>query len=171
MKIYYQGEPWAYSNVASEAIKNKLDIEINKINWVTDFPSVWEKIEENNIWVLPVENSYAWSIHENLYNFLRYDFEIIWEYDLEVNHCLLSNEDGIENIKTAYSHPQALSQTHDFLKKSESKVSSMLYFLKHTPWKPRQKSRMWAICALAWIHILTTAFILRQVCNTYRAFL
>jgi prephenate dehydratase len=42
-----------------------------------DFKTVRENINENNIAILPVENSYAGNIHENLYNFLRYDFKII----------------------------------------------------------------------------------------------
>jgi prephenate dehydratase len=67
---------------------------------------------------LPVENGYAGSIHENLHYFLRYDYKIIGEYDLKVNHCILSLENDISKIKEAYSHPQALSQVHNFLQKN-----------------------------------------------------
>jgi prephenate dehydratase len=49
---------------------------------------------------------------------LRYDYKIIGEYDLEVNHCLLSLENDISNVKEVYSHPQALSQVHNFLKQN-----------------------------------------------------
>jgi len=116
MKILFQWEPWAYSHLCSIEIEKLLDKKIDKIIWKPDFLSVWEEIENWNIWVLPVENGYAWSIHENLSYFLRYDYKIIWEYDFEVMHCLLSLEKDIKNVKQAYSHPQALSQVHDFLK-------------------------------------------------------
>ena len=116
MKILFQWEPWAYSHEASNIIKNSLNTKIDSIEWKIDFLSVWEEIQNWNIWVLPVENGYAWSIHENLYYFLRYDYEIIWEYNLSINHCLLSLENDIKNIKEVYSHPQALSQCHNFLK-------------------------------------------------------
>lgn len=126
MKIYYQGEPWAYSNVASEDIEKLLNKKTEEIIWLSDFSSVWEKINNDNIWVLPIENSYAGTIHENLYNFLRHNnLEIIWEYDLWVNHCLVSLERNIWNIKKAYSHPQALSQTHNFLK--ENNIAAWKY--------------------------------------------
>jgi prephenate dehydratase len=49
---------------------------------------------------------------------LRYDYKIIGEFNLEVNHCLLSLENDISKIKEAYSHPQALSQCHNFLQKN-----------------------------------------------------
>lgn len=117
MKLIYQWVPWAYSNLACFEAKELIKSEITDINGLPDFKSVWNNINKDNIAVLPFENSYAWSIHENLYNFLRHDFKIIWEINLEVNHCLLSKEEKISDIKNVYSHPQALDQCHDFLKK------------------------------------------------------
>lgn len=116
MKIVYQWEPWAYSNLASLQAAEHLWLNNPEILWLQDFKSVWEHIDNQTIAVIPVENSYAWNIHENLYNFLRYDYEIIGKIDLEVQHCLLSNESKIEDIKEVYSHPQALSQCHNYLK-------------------------------------------------------
>jgi len=66
--------------------------------------------------VLPIENSYAGPIHTNLFSFSRFDVSIIGTYNLEINHCLLSLEDDIENVKTAISHPQALDQSYHYLK-------------------------------------------------------
>ena len=116
MNIYYQWDSWAYSNLASLEISKFLSKKADKIEWKIDFLSVWEEIDKWYIWVLPVENWYAWSIHENLYYFLRYDYKIIWELDFKVGHCLLSLEKDIKNIKQVFSHPQALSQCHNFLK-------------------------------------------------------
>jgi prephenate dehydratase len=115
MKLLYQGVPGAYSNLGCLEAEKNLDISITDIQWLPDFKTVWENIWPDSIWVIPVENSYAWNIHENIYNFLRYDFKVIWIINLEINHCLLSKETDISEIKEVYSHPQALSQCHDYL--------------------------------------------------------
>lgn len=152
MKIYYQWDPWAYSNIASLIAKESLNTNIDEIIWVSDFSLVWKNISDDSIWVLPVENSTAWSIHENLYNFLRHDFKIIWEIPLEIQHCLLSNETDISKIKYAYSHPQALSQCYDFLKSHDIEPVKKY----DTAWSAREISEnkipwVWAIASkLAW---------------------
>ena len=152
MKLIYQWVPGAYSNLACFKAKELLDIEITDITWMPDFKSVWENIDENHIAVLPVENSYAGNVHENLYNFLRYDYKIIWEINLEINHCLLSKEDNIKDIKQVYSHPQALDQCHDFLRKHDIKPIPFW----DTAWAAEmivEKSELgiWAIASsLAW---------------------
>ena len=152
MKLIYQWVPWAYSNITCLEASELIEWEITDIIWVDDFFSLWESINDKNIWVIPIENSYAGNIHENLYNFLRYDFKIIWEINLEVHHCLLSKESDISDIKEVYSHSQALSQCHNFLKKNNIKPIKF----SDTAWaaemiKKLDKSWIWAIASsLAW---------------------
>lgn len=116
MNIYYQWELWAYSHIASLLAWKELNIENNNIIGIESFSKIWNSVNSTDIWILPIENSYAGSIHENMYNFLRYDYEVIWEIELEINHCLLSKWTDLSKIKKAYSHPQALSQCYNFLK-------------------------------------------------------
>lgn len=116
MKIYYQWELWAYSHIASLIVSKELWLKNESNVWMEKFLTIWESINNEDIWVLPIENSYAWSIHENMYNFLRYDYEVIWEIELQINHCLLSKWNKIEEIHKVFSHPQALSQCYNFLK-------------------------------------------------------
>lgn len=116
MKIFYQWELWVYSHIVSEMIWDQLKIDENNIIWLPNFWKVWENIDENSIWVLPIENSYAGSIHENMYKFLRFNHMVIWEVELDIRHCLLSKWNDIWKIKKVYSHPQVLSQCYDFLK-------------------------------------------------------
>ncbi len=116
MNIYYQWEPGSYSHLASKNIVSHLTHDVDNIIWMADFDSVWEKISAWDIGVLPIENSYAGSIHANVYHFLNHEHTIIWEYNFVVEHCLLSLEDDISNISEAYSHHQALSQTHQYLR-------------------------------------------------------
>lgn len=126
MKIYYQWEPGSYSHLASKKIQENLSIQASGIVWCEDFDSVWEYVSLWNIGVLPIENSYAGSIHTNVYNFLSYTHKIIWEYNFEVEHCLLSLEDDISEVSEAFSHHQALSQTQKYLRNKN--ISAKAYF-------------------------------------------
>ena len=116
MKLYFQGEAWAYSHIAAREVATLLwNLETEIIGCKT-FEAIWEHIEQGGIGVLPIENSYAGPIHANLFAFSRHDAEIIGSYDLEVHHCLLSLETEIPPIKNALSHTQALDQCYHYLK-------------------------------------------------------
>lgn len=117
MQIYYQWYPWAYWNKASLQVAKHLDIQTPHIFWVETFKEVFDKIQQWNIWVFPIENSYAWSIHENFYHMIAGKYIIIWEIFLDINHYLLWKTNDISKIKKAYSHPQALMQCQNYLKK------------------------------------------------------
>ncbi len=43
MKIYYQGNPWSYMNIASKEISKNLNIDIEDIIWMPEFSDVWKK--------------------------------------------------------------------------------------------------------------------------------
>lgn len=116
MKLYFQGESGAYSNItALEVVKLLWNPEAEIIGCKT-FEEIWEHISQWWIWILPIENSYAGPIHANLFSFSRHDAVIIGSYDLEVKHCLLTFETEISQVKKALSHTQALDQCYHFLK-------------------------------------------------------
>ena len=118
MKIYYQGDPGAYSNITAIEVAKELWVENDcKIIGLETFESVWTRIEQWHVGVLPIENSYAGPIHTNLFAFSRFEASIIGTYNLEINHCLLSLEDDTSKVKTAISHPQALDQSYHYMKK------------------------------------------------------
>ena len=116
MKIYYQWYPWAYGNKASNQVAQELQQDQKDIVWVETFGDVFTQIDAGNVWVLPIENSYAWSIHENFYHIISGEYTIIWEIFLDINHYLLANTSDISQIKEVYSHPQALIQCQNYLK-------------------------------------------------------
>lgn len=75
--------------------------------------------------VLPIENSTAGSVLE-VYDLMRkHNFHIVRSTRVRINHCLaaLPNAD-IKNITKIISHPQALLQCEDFLKKLDVKVEA-----------------------------------------------
>lgn len=48
--------------------------------------------------------------------FLKYNFKIIAEFNVSINHCLLVNKGTeLKYLSKVYSHPQALSQCSNFL--------------------------------------------------------
>ena len=117
MNIYYQWEPGAYSNITTIQVAKELWVENDcHIEWLETFESVWQRIADGHIGVLPIENSYAGPIHANLFAFSRFEASIIGTHNLEIDHCLLSLEDDISKVKTAISHPQALDQTYHYMK-------------------------------------------------------
>ncbi len=124
MNLIYQWIAWAYWHIACMEVKKQISTKVTKIKWFQDFSSVWGSIDENNIWVIPFENSYAWNVHENLNFFMRYDYKIVWEINLEINHCLLSKEKSVSDIKEIYSHPQAISQCYNYLKQKNIKSNN-----------------------------------------------
>jgi len=123
--IYYQWSPGSYSHQVAEIIKNKFNLNAFDLKWVFSFKDIFDNLDNHWwIWILPIENSYAWSVHQNLYLMRDYEVEIIWEYFLEVNHCLVWISSNVKEIKEVYSHPQALMQCENFIKKYNFKPIS-----------------------------------------------
>jgi len=69
--------------------------------------------------MIPIENSLAGSVFENLDNLYRFeDVDIVGSLKLRIEHSLLTPKGGsLETIKNVYSHPQGFSQCEDFLQK------------------------------------------------------
>jgi len=117
MKVGFQGVDGAYSQLASV---NFFGRETESIGF-DSFDKVFEAVKDGEIdyGLIPVENSIGGSIVDN-YDFLyQYDLVIAWEVYQKINHCLLARHGlNLTDIKKAYSHPQALAQTKEFLKKN-----------------------------------------------------
>lgn len=114
MKVAYQGEPGAFSEIACE----NLFPDQTTLPCKT-FRDVFEALQNGlcEVAVLPVENSLAGSVHENYDLILEYpNLHIISETQVHVSHYLLGIESAsLKTIKTVLSHPQALMQSAAFL--------------------------------------------------------
>lgn len=86
---------------------------------VKEFEDVFKKLKDDNIayGVLPIENSSTGAINE-VYDLLRkYGLYIVGNMTLKINHNLIAVKGtNLEDIKTVYSHSQALEQCSEFLK-------------------------------------------------------
>lgn len=113
-RVMYQGVPGAFSE---QAMMNFFGSDIQSIH-VERFEDIVERIArgEADYGVLPIENSSAGFV-AGVYHLLQeYDVTIVGGLSLAVSQALLGVKGAcIENIRTVYSHPQALMQTKPFL--------------------------------------------------------
>lgn len=115
VKIGYQGQRGCFGE---EALINYFGDDYQRNNYET-FEDVFKGLKYNEIdyGVLPIENSSTGSITD-IYDLLRkYDFHIVGETLLRVEHNLLGIKGSkIEDIKEVYSHGQGIEQSSEFLK-------------------------------------------------------
>ena len=113
-RVVYQGEPGAYSEEAAMGFFGET-VNARGLPWFDDvFAALAEG--ETDYAVLPIENSSTGSIRQ-VYDLLaRYDFSLVGEWQVKVEHCLAVLPGvSMEDIKTVYSHEQGLMQCDRFL--------------------------------------------------------
>ncbi|MCU7493804.1 MAG: prephenate dehydratase [Bacteroidota bacterium] len=115
--VAYQGEPGAYSEMAS---MNYFGGKNLRLSPSVTFDSVFRKVSEGeaDFGVVPIENSLYGSVYETYDLLVNYTLTIIGELNLQIHHYLLGKSKySIPQIKRIYSHPQALGQCSKFLTK------------------------------------------------------
>ena len=114
MRLAYQGEPGAYSEAAARVFSPHADTLPCKT-----FDEVFEAVVEQRAThgIVPMENSVGGTIHRNYDLLVDHEIPITGEVELDVVHCLQALPGTtIDEIKTVYSHPQALAQCERYLK-------------------------------------------------------
>ncbi len=110
-----QGVYGAYSGKAT----NKM-FPISSVTYFKTFEGVFNAVEKGlcEYGVLPIENSTAGSVLEVYDLMKKYDFYIVKSVKIQIDHCLAVKK-GVElsNVKKVISHPQALSQCGEYIKK------------------------------------------------------
>lgn len=115
-KIVYQGVEGAYSQMAAMSFFGK-DSQMTHVKSWRDAMEALQRGEADYA-VLPIENSTAGSIVENYDLILEYEVSIIGEQVVEIRHALLGIPNATSSeIRTVYSHPQAIMQCDGFLRK------------------------------------------------------
>ena len=114
VRVVHQGVEGAYSHAAAIQYFGK-DAEIYH---VARFEDAMKEVQLGNAdyAVMPIENSSAGAVID-MYDLLtRYDNYIVAETFLPVNHALLGVPGAkLSDVKTVFSHPQALMQCSTFL--------------------------------------------------------
>ena len=113
LKVAYSGVEGAFAHIAAGRIFPDA-VRVSK----NDFNSAYSAVEkgECDVAVLPIENSYAGEVGQTIDLIFAGNLYINGIYELEVHQNLLGVKDAtIEDIKRVTSHPQALSQCHDYI--------------------------------------------------------
>lgn len=113
-RIVFQGVEGAYSHQAMKKFFGEDCDSYNVKTWKDAMEAIRNK--EADYAVLPIENSSAGIVSENYDLMIEYDNYIIAEQTIKIDHALLGVPGAeMKDIKTVYSHPQALMQCSDYL--------------------------------------------------------
>ena len=113
LKIAYSGVEGAFAHIAA----GRIFPQGNRVAY-SDFKAAYNAVvnAECDIAVLPIENSYAGEVGQTLDLIFSGSLYINGIYELEIHQNLLGvNGATIDDIKKVTSHPQALSQCHDYI--------------------------------------------------------
>ena len=113
LKVAYSGIEGAFAHIAA----GKIFPGSTRVSY-TDFKAAYDSVAngECDVAVLPIENSYAGEVGQTIDLIFSGELFINGIYELEVHQTLLGTKDAtIADIKKAISHPQALSQCHDYI--------------------------------------------------------
>ena len=114
LKVAYSGVEGAFAHIAS----GRIFPDSNRVAY-SDFKAAYNAVVtgECEAAVLPIENSYAGEVGQTIDLIFAGDLHINGIYELEIHQNLLGLPGAtVEDIETVTSHPQALSQCHDYIK-------------------------------------------------------
>lgn len=112
LKVAYSGVEGAFAHIAA----GRIFPESNRIS-CKDFKAAYDSVVngENDVAVLPIENSYAGEVGQTIDLIYSGTLFINGIYELEIHQNLLGVPGAtVEDVKKVISHPQALSQCHDY---------------------------------------------------------
>ncbi|MBQ4317403.1 MAG: chorismate mutase [Clostridia bacterium] len=113
LKVAYSGVEGAFAHIAA----GRLFPSGKRVSY-GDFKAAYDSVVkgECDVTVLPIENSYAGEVGQTMDLIFSGELFINGIYELEIHQNLLGVRGAtIEDIKKVTSHPQALSQCHDYI--------------------------------------------------------
>ena len=113
LKVAYSGVEGAFAHIAA----GRIFPDSNRISY-SDFKAAYDSVArgESDVAVLPIENSYAGEVGQTIDLIFSGNLFINGIYELDIHQNLLGLPDAtVEDIKKVTSHPQALSQCHDYI--------------------------------------------------------
>ena len=114
LKVAYSGVEGAFAHIAA----GRIFPQGNRLSY-RDFKAAYDSVVdgESDVAVLPIENSYAGEVGQTLDLIFSGSLYLNGIYELEIHQNLLGLPDAtVDDIKRVTSHPQALSQCHDYIK-------------------------------------------------------
>ena len=114
LKVAYSGVEGAFAHIAA----GRIFPEGNRVSY-RDFKAAYNAVTtgECDVVVLPIENSYAGEVGQTMDLIFSGSLFINGIYELEIHQNLLGVPGAtVQDIRRVVSHPQALSQCHDYIK-------------------------------------------------------
>ena len=114
LKVAYSGVEGAFAHIAA----GRIFPEGNRVSY-SDFKAAYDSVVrgESDVAVLPIENSYAGEVGQTIDLIFSGSLYINGIYELDIHQNLLGIPGAtVEDIRKVTSHPQALSQCHDYIK-------------------------------------------------------
>ena len=114
LRVAYSGVEGAFAHIAA----GRIFPEACRISH-SDFKAAYDAVAngECDVAVLPIENSYAGEVGQTMDLIFSGSLYLNGIYELEIRQNLLGVPGAtVEDIKKVTSHPQALSQCHEYLK-------------------------------------------------------
>ena len=114
MKVAYSGVEGAFAHIAA----GRIFPESTRISH-TDFKAAYDAVVNGDCdaAVLPMENSYAGEVGQTIDLIFSGGLFVNGIYELEIHQNLLGIPGtSVEDITKVTSHPQALSQCHDYIR-------------------------------------------------------
>jgi prephenate dehydratase len=111
-RVAFQGEHGAYSEMATmQYFRNSNIVPMKSLQ------EVFDALRQSRVdfGVVPIENSIEGSVNETYDLLLNSDSLVSGEIYQKVRHCLIINKGESSNIRSVYSHPQALAQCRRYL--------------------------------------------------------
>lgn len=115
--VAFQGEHGAYGEVASRKL-----IQDGAYIPCLEFIDVFQGVADGyfDLGVVPVENSLEGAVTQVNELLTHTRLKVVGEAKVTVRHCLLATEaSDYREIRQVYSHPQALAQCRDFLRRNK----------------------------------------------------
>ncbi|MGH9601663.1 MAG: prephenate dehydratase [Terriglobales bacterium] len=112
MRVFIQGEPGSFSQEAAKKM-----VKSARVVSCATFGAVFDGVATGGVGVIPIENTLAGSVGENLDLLLERDVFIRAELPLRIAHCLIAPA-GVKfsEVRRVLSHPVALDQCREFFR-------------------------------------------------------
>jgi prephenate dehydratase len=129
LTLAYLGPTGTYTEAAAIAYCNWLERSCGGQGKLVPHPSISQTLEalltrSCDLAVIPIENSIQGSVTVSLDRFWEKEhLQVQQALVLPIHHALISRGGGLDEIKTVYSHPQALAQCQHWLERQLPHVS------------------------------------------------
>ncbi|MGH9531835.1 MAG: prephenate dehydratase [Terriglobales bacterium] len=112
MRVFIQGEPGSFSHEAAKKM-----VKGARVVSCATFGAVFDGVAKGGVGVIPIENTLAGSVGENLDLLLEREVFIRAELPLRIALCLIAPA-GVKfrDVRRVLSHPVALDQCRDFFR-------------------------------------------------------